>query len=414
MPALTPESLSHLAEACAAGQNPQTAALPRRMSIWEITRWILPMAPEHLRRVLAAEPSLPQGIAGAEGGSRWFTAADLGPLRAHFATGSRKARYLPRPLGPKAPLIAVTGPRGGVGRTSCLLHLASAAALSGYRILVIDGDPAGQLAGVLRAEAPSQGSGVLSLIARGAGRHLRRMNESRLDRGEPPAAMDDTLGGALTLHATDLIRPSAWPGLDVMAAPPDLMQADLRMGSWRLALRGWRPWRALAEALAEDGLRAHYDLILCDTPRGLGPLALSILASADVLLAPAPLRDSGLEAMASGLQDLGQAMTSLQDDEQTLARALGQTAMPYHWHRLMVLPTRAAEDAPKRLPGFAAKPIGTMLTAALPEIPQVASGTATHFYDLDYREVGRLAYAPLRDACDAAWKGVATALNEAE
>jgi hypothetical protein len=28
------------------------------------------------------------------------------------------------------------------------------------------------------------------------------------------------------------------------------------------------------------------------------------------------------------------------------------------------------------------------------------------FYDLDYREVGRLAYAPLRDASEAAWAGL--------
>jgi chromosome partitioning protein len=402
MPPLTPESLRDLTLAA----GPERAGLPRQISIWEITTWILPMAPEHLRRVLAADPALPQGTAGVEGGTRWFTPSDVATLRQYFAARSRKFRIPPTP---RAPLVALTGPRGGLGRSTALLHLACAAALSGHRVLVIDGDPSGTIADRFRGET-SPHAGPLSLVARSAARHLRALNEARLDRGEPPVIMDDTLSAALPLTASDLIRPSAWPGLDVMAAP-NLIQADLQIGAWRMALRGWRPWRALAQALDQDGLRSRYDLILCDTPRGLGPLALSILASADVLLAPLPLGDGGVAAMMAGLQDLGQAVTTLQDDEQTLARALGQTAIPYDWQSLLILPTRAGEDAARRLAGFAAKPALRLLTAALPEIPQVASGTAAHFYDLDYRDMGRLTYAPLRAACDAAWHAVAEAVK---
>jgi len=47
-------------------------------------------------------------------------------------------------------------------------------------------------------------------------------------------------------------------------------------------------------------LRSRYDLILCDTPRGLGPLALSALASADVLLAPVSLKEGGADVMVAG------------------------------------------------------------------------------------------------------------------
>ena len=413
---MTPTDLQTLAAACGV-----PAALPpraeRQISIWEITSWILPMAPEHFRRVLAATPSLPQGNAGAEGGTRWFTPADLVPLRAHFATGPRKTRYLPpRPAGTgpsQAPLVTLTGPLGDMGRSTALLHLATGAALSGYRILVIDGDPAGSLGLCLPAPIGQDrvgGAGVLSLIARSAARHLRLLNAARLDRGEVPQPMDAVLAAALTLGAADLIRPSLWPGLDVMPAPPALLQADLQMSGWGQSLRGWLAGPALAAALEEDGLRQRYDLILCDTPRGLGPLALALLTAADILLAPLPLQGAGLARLGAGLQALAEASTRVEDAAQQTARALGQTAPARAWHRLTVLPTRAGPDAARQTPGFAAKLGDALLPTPLPEVDAVAAGQVAQAYDLDYRQIGRLAYAPLRAACDAHVRAVLASL----
>ena len=426
MSPFTPAQLTTLAAACT-DTAPKPPSPPRPISIWEITSWILPMAPEHFRRVLAADPSLPQGVAGAEGGTRWFAPADLGPLRAHFATGPRKARYQPA-YAARAPLVALTGPMGDMGRTTCLLHLATAAALSGYRILVIDGDPCGRLGRTLPPPSAfedgpdnggpddrgteAQGAGVLSLIALSAAQHLRRLNEVRLDRGETPHPMDAVLTAALTLPAAALIRPSLWPGLDVMAAPPALMQADLQLAGWRQSLRNWQPAAALAMALDEGGLRQRYDLILCDTPRGLGPLALSLLSAADVLLAPLP--EDGLPRLAEGLAALGSATSLAEAEALQTARALGQTPAPQLWQSLLVLPTRTGST---RLPaGFAAKLGDSLLPAALPEIPGLGSNLGpdlAQFYDLDYRHIGRLAYAPLRSACDAAWATLASALQRA-
>ena len=419
MPPLSPDHLTTLATACE-GKALASPPPDRQISIWEITSWILPMAPEHLRRVLAADPNLPQGSAGGEGGTRWFSQSDLAALRAHFATGPRKARYLPTRLpNARAPLVTLTGPLGAMGRSTCLMHLACAAALSGYRVLVIDGDPAGPLGSALPAPPGHHdvpGTGVLSLIARSAALHLRRLNEARLDRGDTPHPMDEWLGAALPLRAADLIRPSLWPGLDVMAAPLAMMQGDLQISTWRLALRGWQPGRALAAALDDEGLRQRYDLILCDTPRGLGPLALALLTSADVLLAPFPLHQDGLPRLGAGLQALAQATSQLQAEAQTAARALGQTAPPAQaWQRLWVLPNRAGPDAARQMAGVAAKLGDALLPNPMPEIaslaPRLAQGQAApQFYDLDYRSLGRLTYAPLRDACDAAWLSVAEAL----
>lgn len=408
--AFTLPDITALANSLTAAPDSTVPPAPRLLSIWEITQWILPMAPEHLRRVLAATPELPQGHAGIEGGTRWFTAAEVAALRQHFAKGGRRSRYLPqRPPHSTAPLITLNAPQGRAGRSTAALHLATAAALAGYKVLLIDADPAGSLAQALRAADPVE-LGVLGLIARDAARHLRQSNEARLDRGEAPLAMDAVQSAALGLQAQDLIRPTLWPGLDLLPAGAGLMQADLQIGRWRMAQARWQPWRALAAAISSDGLRSQYDLILCDTGRGLGPLAVSMLASADVLLAPLPLSPGALSRLGAGLQALAAGLASVQAEAQITAQALGQALPALHWRKLAVLPTRAGPDSAALLARYAAALPNTLLPTPLPEIAQIAAGTAAQFYDLDYRDVGRLIYAPHRDATEAAWRGVAGVL----
>lgn len=361
------------------------------------------MAPEHLRRVLAGHPGLPQGVAGAEGGTRWFTAAEVAALRAHFAAGPRGGRFR-APLRDRAPLVTLARPGGRGGGTTALAHLAVAAGLAGWRVLVIDGDPAGQLGRMLgAAEGPA--GGVPALLARAAGAHLRAANARRLDLGEPPLPMDEEMARLAGLEAAALLAPTRWPGVDLLPAGPELMLAELRLAAWRMAQRGWQPWQALAAGLRAPDLAGRHDLILCDPGRGLGPLALAQLLSADLLLAP--LLPG--EAPAAVLAPLARAALLAEAEAGMTARALGQSAAAFGWAGLALLPVRQPGGS-----GFAAKPAGPgevagFLPAGLPEVPGLGAGAAT-LYDLDYRSLGRLDYAPLRDACEAAWAGFAARL----
>ena len=45
----------------------------RLFSTWEITKYLIPVAPAHFRRVLRQNPDLPQGVTETEGGAKWFT-----------------------------------------------------------------------------------------------------------------------------------------------------------------------------------------------------------------------------------------------------------------------------------------------------------------------------------------------------
>jgi chromosome partitioning protein len=68
----------------------------RLFSTWEITRYLIPVAPQHFRRVLRQNPDLPQGRSETEAGAKWFTLDEVQRLRAHFgAEGSKSKEYLP-------------------------------------------------------------------------------------------------------------------------------------------------------------------------------------------------------------------------------------------------------------------------------------------------------------------------------
>ncbi|MDA8586548.1 AAA family ATPase, partial [Rhodobacteraceae bacterium] len=131
------------------GYAPDGKKRLRKFSTWEICRYLIPVAAAHFRRVLKANPELPQGV--GEGGSKWFTLEEVLALRAHFATeGASGREYLPyRPKGVPAKVLAVANFKGGVGKTSTCAHLAMSAALDGYKVLVIDLDSQGSMTSIM-------------------------------------------------------------------------------------------------------------------------------------------------------------------------------------------------------------------------------------------------------------------------
>ena len=132
---------SQIADACARGrsdlanrgleENGQKKL--RLFSTWEITKYLIPVAPAHFRRVLKGNPDLPQGQSETEGGAKWFTLDEVLRLRTHFALeGSKAKEYRPyRPEGLPAKIVSVANFKGGVGKTSTCAHLAMSAALDG-------------------------------------------------------------------------------------------------------------------------------------------------------------------------------------------------------------------------------------------------------------------------------------------
>src|SRR5512134_3388216 len=180
----------------------------RPFSTWEITRYLIPVAPAHFRRVLRANPALPQGRTDTAGGARWFSLDEVLRLRAHFAAeGSRAKPYAPwRPAGLPAKVAAVANFKGGVGKTSMAAHLAMSAALDGYRVLVVDLDSQGSMTSLFGGRVADEWGTVFPLVARDYALGLREENRRRVERGDPPQPFDELLETALPKSAQDVIQ----------------------------------------------------------------------------------------------------------------------------------------------------------------------------------------------------------------
>jgi len=96
----TTHGFGTIAAACAAGRDDlATRGMEeggsrklRLFSTWEITRYLIPVAQGHFRRVLKQNPDLPQGRSETEGGAKWFSLDEVLRLRGHFAAEGSKAK----------------------------------------------------------------------------------------------------------------------------------------------------------------------------------------------------------------------------------------------------------------------------------------------------------------------------------
>jgi chromosome partitioning protein len=151
----------------------------------------------------------------------------------------------PEPEPPReAIVIAFANQKGGVAKTTSTLNLAVAFAEAGYRVLVIDMDPQGNL-------TMSQG-----------------FNPDQIER-----SMFDVLVHRLPIE--QVIHPAE---VDLAVSSIDLAGAELALSS----MIGRE--RALEKAL--HPIKDRYDFILVDTPPSLGLLTINALVAANAVIVP--------------------------------------------------------------------------------------------------------------------------------
>ena len=157
-----------------------------------------------------------------------------------------------------ARIVAIANQKGGVGKTTTAINLATALAAVGRRVLVVDLDPQGNA---------STGLGLT--------REQRRLG------------VYDVLIGAARLDEAAV--PSAVPGLAVVPATVDLSGAEIELVD--LERREYR----LAESI--DAASLDYDFVLIDCPPALGLLTLNALVAADAILVPLQCEFFALEGL---------------------------------------------------------------------------------------------------------------------
>ena len=377
----------------------------RQFSTWEITKYLIPVAPAHFRRVLRTNPDLPQGRSETEGGAKWFTLDEVLRLRAHFgAEGSKAKEYLPyRPEGAPAKITAVANFKGGVGKTSTCAHLAMSAALDGYKVLVIDLDSQGSMSSIFGASVPDEWSTVFPLLARHYGEHLIIDNQRRLDRGDAPQPLDDTLTEAMKVKAGDVIQSTHWPNIDLIGAQLNLYWSEFQIPVWRMAARGWKLWDALTDVLEADGILNEYDLIFLDTPPALGYLTINGLAASDILLVPLGASFVEFDSTGRFFDMLHSTFQSIEEGENIAARALGREGLQFEWDAVRTVITRydGAQQAEmaalmQAYMGQTLSPYRQDFTALIGQAGESVNG----IYEADYRDFNRETYARGRATFD--------------
>jgi chromosome partitioning protein len=160
--------------------------------------------------------------------------------------------------------IAVANQKGGVGKTTTAINLATALAAIGWRVLLVDLDPQGNA---------STGVGV-----------------SRAQRTR--SSYDVLIGSATVAEAAVATRV---PRLDLLPATVDLSGAEIEMVG--LDDRAHRLDKALA---AEPS--GKWDIALIDCPPSLGLLTVNAMAAARHLLVPLQCEFFALEGLSLLLQ----------------------------------------------------------------------------------------------------------------
>ncbi|MEE9429077.1 MAG: AAA family ATPase [Paracoccaceae bacterium] len=377
----------------------------RLFSTWEITKYLIPVAPAHFRRVLRQNPDLPQGRSETDGGAKWFALDEVLRLRAHFGSqGSKAKEYLPyRPKGGAAKIVALANFKGGVGKTSTCAHLAMSAALDGYKVLMVDLDSQGSMTSIFGGKVDDEWGTVFPLLARHYAQTLQADNQRRQDRGEAPLPLDDTLSEALKVKTQDVIQSTHWPNIDLIGAQLNLYWSEFQIPVWRMQSRGWKLWDALSDVLAADGVLDDYDIIFLDTPPALGYLTINGLAAADILLVP--LGASFLEFDSTGrfFDMLHATFASIEDGENIAARALGRPEMAFEWDAVRAIVTRYDAAQQAEMAGLMQAYLGRTLSPYRQDFTALigqAGESVNGIYEADYRDFNRETYARGRATFD--------------
>ena len=157
-------------------------------------------------------------------------------------------------------VLAVANQKGGVGKTTTAINVATSLALAGRRVLLVDVDPQGNL---------TSGVGLKGRRAEGG-----TIYEALMTDAEPRAFLLETQIQNLSLIPADR---------NLTGAEIELVPVAQREGRLRRVL---------------DPLRARFDLIFIDCPPSLGLLTLNALVAADAVLIPLHCEYFALEGLA--------------------------------------------------------------------------------------------------------------------
>ncbi len=380
----------------------------RPFSIWEISQFMFDVPADTLRKKLADDPTLPQGLTEEDGRQRWFSLEEINELR-------RRAKFRGRKLLPERPRgramrVAVSNFKGGVGKTVVAQHLAHAATLDGYRVLCVDFDPQATLTHSMGLTEVKESHTVWGIMCRDLCRESNRIMESYDDPDDCPyPAADELPEDVQSIGAQrfqEFIQPTCWPTIDIIPSCANAAFVEFASAQYRALHKAWSFFGCVARYLDElpDD---QYDIIIFDCPPAIGYQSLNAAFAADILYIPSGPGYWEYDSTTSYLGQLGDAMADISEGFASLAADAGIT-LPKQFSDIRLLMTRfesnnplhsAMIDAFKNVFGadVCAHPIE--MTRAVEQSGRFQMSV----YEQDYRQMTRETWKRARQSFDRAY-----------
>jgi chromosome partitioning protein len=199
-------------------------------------------------------------------GRRLYTLEQINDLRRLLTTakpGGKGRAYLPIRTGNEhMQVIAVTNFKGGSGKTTTAAHLAQYLALRGFRVLAIDLDPQASLSSLFGLQPEFD-----------IGPNESLYGSIRYDDKRRPLR--------------EVIRPSYFPGLDVVPANLELQDFEFEHDTPKMLMGQRSAEDALFFARVSRALKSVdnlYDIVVIDCPPQLGCLTLGAWCAATAVI----------------------------------------------------------------------------------------------------------------------------------
>ena len=344
--AMNERSLAQQAAVRRATFSPEERKTLRPFSIWEISQFMFDVPADTLRKKLMDDPTLPQGMVEDEGRQRWFHLGEINELR-------RRLRFRGRSLLPERPKgravrVAVSNFKGGVGKTVVAHHLANAAALDGYRVLVVDFDPQATLTHSMGLVEVKEWNTVWGIMCRDLCREADRIMEAYDDPADCPYPAADELPKDVqeigAQRAQDFIQKTAWPTIDIIPSCANAAFVEFASAQYRALHKAWSFFGCVARYLDELP-QDQYDIVIFDCPPAIGYQSLNAAFAADILYVPSGPGYWEYDSTTSFLGQLGDALEDIGTGYARIAAEAG-ISLPKTFLDIRVLMTRYEASNP--------------------------------------------------------------------
>ncbi|MER8458405.1 plasmid partitioning protein RepA [Mesorhizobium sp. M1300] len=353
----------------------------RSFSLAEVATY-LGVSQSHLKKLhLEGKGPVPET---SSSGRRSYTAGQMIELRQYLDQHGRSdARmYVPhRRSGEKLQILAVVNFKGGSGKTTTAAHLAQYLALTGHRVLAVDLDPQASLSSLHGFQAElDQTKSLYDAI---------RYDDEKVSLSE-------------------LIRPTNFPGLDIVPANLELQEFEydtpLAMTD-RTSNVGRAFFTRISTALGE--VDALYDVVVIDCPPQLGYLTITALTAATSVLITIHPQMLDVMSMGQFLLMLGNILEPI--------RAAG-AEVNLEWYRYLITRYEPTDQPQAQMVAFLHTLFGEFIlknqmlkSTAISD----AGITKQSLYEVEKNAMTRSTYERAMDALDVVNGEIATLIHKA-